>query len=350
MNSAEVNRFISDFSLWATRAGLPADSRRRLPVAVRKAVDTELPRRDDHERVTIRPFSNSAGLRGVCQVVESQAFIGGDQIFGVVRAPDWFGGWRAAATDEYIEDALWRFFYYTSVYVARSRFLNGLAAIALTYHRGCDSRYMEPREFVAPVGETMQAHLAAARLEAVPAPNPNRRSGLMAKWLRDLNGLDPWIHRVLFQYVRAVRLLNAGFWEDGINALDSVIDVASQFPRDRLRLSSPTPRDALIPFASLSTDQASQLSSLNELRDYFGAHPSQSGWWDVQDHYADFVEYALDTVKKVIAKIAEAERANRLVEPEPVISWSDWFRHCCHVLGPPIWFRFDGPAAEGRPL
>jgi hypothetical protein len=344
-----VTRFVSDFCVWADGAGMPQDSRRYLPVAVRRALVEDLPSRDDQERIVTRPLARSRGLK-VWHLSETQAFVTGadDQVFGIVRAPLWFGGWNeVAGWDYFIQDSLWHFFFRTANYVARSRMLNGLVAIALTYRLGCDVRYMEMKERTVPVGEAMTPYLASSAL-LTQGLRANSRSRMLSFWLAQVNALDPWVHRMSFHYVRAMRLFNDNYWEEGITALDSAISVASQFVRDRMKIRSAAPRTALASFAGLSRAQTNQLADLYQLRCFFGAHPAQGGWWDVQDHYAEYVADTLESVERVVREVLVAERSTSIVPPEPATTWSDWFLGCCHVLGPAVWFNFDGPQLLGH--
>lgn len=346
--TAGVKRFISDFCTWAIASGMPPESRRYFPTAIRRALRSDLPSRDGSERIVSRRFAGSNGLR-LCHCSESQAFATGSDgdVIGTVRGPVWFGGWNEVSRCDYhIQDTLWHFFLRAASYVARSRLLNGLASIALTYRVGCDDRYMETHERVVTAGDSMNASIAIDR--TLPGGSANNRTRILSYWLANVNALDPWVHRAAFHYVRAMRLFNDDYWEDGVTALDACIDVASQFVRDRLGMRSSTPRTMLSSFAGLSKDQANQLVDLHEFRNFFGAHPAPGGWWDVQDHHAEYVVDMLETVERVLRNMVAAEQSVRVVPTTPTAGWSGWFVSCCNVLGPSIWFNFDGPPLLGH--
>src|SRR3954471_19622879 len=101
-----------------------------------------------------------------------------------------------------------------------------------------------------------------------------RRSRVLQGWIRELNCLDPFIHRMVFQYVRALFLFEDDYWEEGITALDGAVDVGLQFWAERLNRSG----GSAMASSLVSSVNADRLDLLNKLRNYFGAHPSLSKW------------------------------------------------------------------------
>jgi hypothetical protein len=92
----------------------------------------------------------------------------------------------------------------------------------------------------------------------------------------------------------------------------------------------------------LSHADDKHLGQLFALRSYFGAHPGESGWWDVRDNYYESTEHIFSAVKRLVEVVAQAEERHRVVDPQPTL-WSEWFLENASVISRPVWFRFDGP-------
>lgn len=351
-----LQSFIAGFCQWAIEYGMHEQTRRRLPAAIRRAVLMELPKRDSYQMAVFRELQGSEGL--VCdQLAPDLVVLGTDglkrrdtKLVAGVTCPEWRGGWRDIDRDEDIGNTFWYFFHAVRTYIIRSRLLRCTAAISLTYGRACDFRHGDQMwelligpdrggaaTFDAAVDKLMrESHLRARQ------PRSTRKLREFQAWVSRLNVLDPYVHRMLYQYIRAVRLRTDDSYEDALTSLDSVVEVAAQFVRDRLGARSARRRRDLVPVLGLSHADDKHLGQLFALRSYFGAHPGESGWWDVRDNYYESTEHIFSAVKRLVEVVAQAEERHRVVDPQPTL-WSEWFLENASVISRPVWFRFDGP-------
>jgi hypothetical protein len=60
------------------------------------------------------------------------------------------------------------------------------------------------------------------------------RQRYFAAVAKRLNALDPHLHRMLYCYLRALRLRNEEFWEDSVTSLDATVRIAAELVRNRL--------------------------------------------------------------------------------------------------------------------
>lgn len=291
-------------------------------------MEQELPNRDLEAWVHLRPLSDSDGLRLAFSGDSCWSYLDteGAPWIGVVL-PSWRAGWKHRDPD--VEDLLGDFFHFASQYVARSRASNIVGAIALTYDRACDFRF---EGLVAKrLDGSDQPHLASlianVRTECRQGhPQPRMRGAAQRrfkKWAEELNALDPFVHRAIFQFWRSRALAAHEFWEDSTNALDSVVSVAAQFASSRLGVQGDV-RSQLAAVFSLPAREQAVLDELYRLRSKYGGHPSPSKWWDFAEMYEDFLPESVDVVSHVLGALSSAEGANRIVDAEPR-SWSDWF-------------------------
>jgi len=341
----QANRFISEFCRWAGEGGLPRISRAKLPAALRKAIELKLPERDNHTDVILRPLVSSEGL--MCRYDSSDIWVylsNRKQLLCGTTSPFWGQGWKTISSDEYVADIISDFFHLAAQYVTRGRMTNVVGAIALTYERSCDFRYGEfvQRYSVGP--NTPYSTTEAAKNLAVEKYMPvahqrdaeSRKQREFASWVQTINGLDPFIQRGFYQYWKAVALFKANFWEEAITALDGVTSVAAQFCQDRLGVRS-NPRQSLVSLLKLPVTDSQQLARLYELRCNFGAHPSQTKWWDLGDIYDDDWHTFRDSAKRTLWRLCKVEAKNRVVKSNPSI-WSDWFSKNAEMILDAVWF------------
>ena len=337
---------------------MPRSSRKRLPSALRRAVEAELPKRDAYQTAVFRTLVNSERLP--CEVIcrhlavlhAPNALSDREPLVAGVLYPVWRGDWRHISTDEHVYDEIWYYFHAITTYILRSRLLNCTGAIALSFGKACDFRYgsrmWEARvgldvRGTATFGDVVAKAIQEWEMSSNPCPPTSPRRHQFLNWIPLINALDPYVHRMLYQYVRAVGLREADFLEDAVTALDSAVDVAAQFVRDRLRRDASKPGAELIAAFDLGREIDNTLGHLHALRNYFGAHPGESGWWDFRDNYSEGVHSMFDAVRYVVWRICRAETRHRSVEPHPEV-WSDWFVRYATVISQPVWFRFDGPS------
>ena len=360
MSSDATSKFISDFCQWADGLAVPRSARKKLPPALRRAMDHKLPSHDPYQRVVFRSICEDTSLRFDYQSDDVAVFTTCPRtdidsmttVFAGTSAPMWRGGWKRISRDESVRSIVEDFFWAASTYVLRSRFLNITAAIALAYGTDCtfqfSSESMEqttgPDPYL-PSTFTECAELFSRRMntEVMRRSSENSRQRYCRTLIQYLNALDPQIHRMLYLYVRALRLRNAEFWEDAIISLDSVVEVAMKLVRERAKAASDHPGKAMISALQLSDRVDTMLGELQTWRNYFGAHPGEAGFWDFGEDYADAIDSMFLAVQQVVWAASRYEVRHRLVEPDAHDGWAAWFRHHAAILGPIIRFRVNPP-------
>jgi hypothetical protein len=348
---SQVEQFVSKFSQWSDKQGLPKNKRAQLSAALRKAINDKLPDLDDYRDVLIRPLTNSRNLIYSFESSEKWLEISNKGLIAGVTMPYWATGWRHISKDYVIECEIASFFHFASQYVARSRVNSFIGAIVLTYSRVCDFRSKwvsrltvgsnatfktinDAKNFTAQIGNyTGEENYT---LTEGNFSDKSSRQREVTMWVNKINALDPFIHRAIYQYWRATALYNSDFYEESITALDGLTSVAAQFAKERLGFSG-NPRKSLGAIFNLSPSNEKNLIKLYDLRCNFGAHPSNSKWWDFSEIYDKEIDDFRDTSKKLVFALCQAESNNRIVEPYPD-SWSHWFSDNALMLLNVVWF------------
>ena len=352
-----VNEFISKFCQWVGSAR--RNTRAKLASALRRAIHEELPGRDGGVVLEVRALVDSADLP--CWYFTHTAWLypteNGSLACGV-QAPNWQFGWSSISRDDFVTDTVGNFFHFARQYVARSRMVGMVGAIALTYDRACEFRFASHGAWVRvgerPVEDSALIHAWMPRLPTVKdatqhlqirpefapvavMPRGGRRHRELHGWIRSINGLDPFVHRAIFQFWRSTALLEHHFWEEAVTALDGTVSVIGQFAGIRLGVGS-NARQSLASIFDLSQKDQRLFDGLYELRCDFGAHPSRSKWWDFGEIYGDEIEVYRVAVKRLLRNFLESERAYRVVEPNP-FEWSEWFSSNALMLWDAVWFE-----------
>ncbi len=343
MRNAEVERFISKFcNLISKRNSIPSRSRRFIPSTLRNIIYQELPKRDNDRELEVRELANSNQLNvyydlndiTVCKNSRGKLVVG-------VLAPFWSRGLRPFCRDDFIYDEVSWFLHFSRQYVARSKFIEVVGSIALSYNRDTHFRTSNLKLFqISDFGYDINTakRKAFGRKALSPNNQSSRRQREFLYWIKMINGLDPFIHRMLFNYSKALQLLHAYFDEEAITALDKTINIAEQFVLYRLKQHSKNQRELLANICGLNASEKNLLIEIYKIRCHFGAHPSSSKWWDFPEIFdeEDFVSM-FEVSKHLIQKLLLLEIANRVVEKHPS-SWSDWFMKNIDVLYNSIWF------------
>ncbi|MBM4048130.1 MAG: hypothetical protein FJ279_23760 [Planctomycetes bacterium] len=339
-----LNQFIARFCDWASKGHIPRRSQAKLSQALRKAVHDILPAYDGWRDIWLRPLSDTAKLSFQFDSDDIWAYPGlnGNLIVGVVT-PSWRRRWKTASRDEYICDLIDSFFHFASQYVARSRIASVIGAVALTYGNASDFRSegIDTIPVCGDIAEAKRHSMSHGRfpIRCDPRASGQGRTRELLMWIRELNGLDPYIHRAIYQFWKATALCKGEFWEEAIGAFDSVNEVADQFVKDLLRLSE-DPRDKgdrLQEHLGISKEDGNAVKRLYLLRCDFSAHPARSKWWDFQEIYDDDIDALREVAKRVLWHLSQAEKAHRKVEPYPR-AWSDWFLRNSSMLLDAVWF------------
>lgn len=354
MPRSDLNAFVSKFCSW-----VGPDSRNRrakLASALRRAVREELPTRDGDVEIEYRLLLDSDNL--ACWYSSQTMWLyptGSDSLACGVIAPDWSVGWKRISRDEYVADTVATFFRFARQYVARSRLVRVVGAVALSYNRACEFRFSNhlslhrvadrnrDRDSWPPQIDTIERAYQSteSRPEFTPALTARRPDGRKQRelrgWIASTNTLDPFVHRAVFQFWRSTALINHHFWEESVTALDGISSVAAQFIQRRLGAAGNV-RGTLAAQLGLSARDQRVLNHLYALRCDFGAHPSHSKWWDFAEIYDEEFDTFRDTAKRVISGLAALERQHRVVEPVPDV-WSDWFEANALMLWDAVWFE-----------
>jgi hypothetical protein len=346
----QTTGFISEFCRWAEEHGLSRNRRARLSAALRRAIEDELPQRDDQLEVLIRPLENSEGLY---YLHESKAvwlyYCISNRLITGVASPGWRTGWKHISRDEIIADIIDSFFHLAGQYVHRSRMAGIIGALAATCGRACEFRYKGMQRYLvgadSPFGN-IEAVRAGSEVHEQYRPAQiftsarSARNREFSAWVRAINGLDPYIHRAVYQFWKATALLEMSLTtpslsEEAIAALDHVASVAAQFARDKL-LVSVNPRPVLATALGMPAKDQRQLDHLYMLRCDFGAHPSWSKWWDFGEIYEEDINSLYETVKRLLWYLCQVEKRYRTVEMLPP-SWSAWFQQNSLVVWNAVW-------------
>jgi hypothetical protein len=259
--------------------------------------------------------------------------------FVATVCPNWSRGWSKVSRDEEVADQISWFFHHARQYVLRSSQASVLAALAVVYKRAPDFRgewsesaardygVADPHEVMAEIVEKRR-HNSSSRRQA-------GRSRVFEQWTGTVNGFDPFIHRAVFQYVRARKLTAACFDEESVTALDGLVSVTAQFATARLRKPVRSRRE-LAAVLGLPKGDGIVLEHLYNLRCDFGAHPGWSKWWDFGEIYEDVFTGFFDTAERLLFALARAENAHRAVSMEPA-PWSHWFAENAVIVYEAVW-------------
>lgn len=254
-------------------------------------------------------------------------------------APFWDRGWNSFLKDDDLYDCIGLFFHFATQYIRRGRALGAVFALDVAYGRGFDFRGPSAR-WVRYMPDCPHMSSKAAALKELGIPSCSRYSGrarLVERLLASMNGLDPFIHRALFQYLRARLLMEADFAEEAVLALDCACAVAKEFVETRLGVRDGSARSGLDTALGISPETQATLEHLYGLRCAFGGHPARSKWWDFAEIYESHFDTFFACVREVLWGLQKTEASNRVVDPMPS-SWSDWFGDYGYVLYEAAWF------------
>lgn len=335
--------FYSAFGEWLVREEVPAPRRQRFMAFLRRAVEDEIPSRDGELE---------AMARGLRFADRATVFFKGRHVWvfpakdgscaSATLTPNWGRGWRTVFKDDFSYHYGSWFFHLAAQYVHRSYLSSALAAFSFVYGTGTDfygswvqTRYVDTSEDIPleVLEELVSVNMDPERVRTSTSAAERR----FAFWTDYLNGLDPFIHRMLFQYLRAQQLWNHGFEREAITALDGVVSVASQFGQHRLAMYVED-RAALFTELALSESDQVWLNHLYALRSEYGAHPGWAKWWDFGEMFEGWFPHMEEAVVRLIWRVAKEEERNRVIATRPD-SWSIWFRAHARTIFDAVWWR-----------
>ncbi|MBC2055568.1 hypothetical protein HCJ57_03590 [Listeria booriae] len=259
--------------------------------------------------------------------------------------PSWDRGLEKYCYDDEIYGDISWFFHFSSQYVARSRIINSIAAINIIYGRNIDFVGNTLIKTLKPSDSALKDNLIT-EFEKKNKINKSYKYGSrefnLIFWIESINALDPFINRIFFNYMRACKLFESGFSEEAITSLDKTLDVVQQYARERMGINENSivcQRDFTLTALGVKRWEVESLLQLYKLRNYFGAHPSPSKWWDFNDVSSEEeIEVIFEIIKKVILKITLHEKQHRIVEKEPN-SWTQWFNKNAMMLWDSVWWE-----------
>lgn len=337
------NRFMSKFCQWA-QANLPSDSVNKFTKSLNQVLNNHIADCDSRVQIMIRNLSNSEKLN--LSFTSDEVIIGPnderESLYVGVLMPSWDKGLRNICKDEYVYDFISWFFHFASQYVARSRIVDVMSSLNIVYGRSCDFRGDKMLNFTIPKSEQVKDEFILAFMRETNARFRHEfraRERNVVYWVNKINTLDPFIHRVFFNYLNACKLYAGQFDEEAITSLDKTVDVIQQYARERMSVNGTNnQRELTLDALEMTEWEKILLTRLYDIRNLFGGHPSMSKWWDFSEIFEGDIESLFEVVKRLIYKTVMHENINRVVEKNPS-SWSKWFEEHAMMLWETIWFE-----------
>lgn len=338
-----ASKFKSKFCQWA-QATLPTMSARKFTTSLNQVLNNHINDCDNRAQIMIRNLVNSKHLN--INFVSDNVIIAPhnklDYLYVGVVMPSWDKGLSHICRDEYVYDSISWFFHFASQYVARSRIVDVMSSLNIVYGRTCDFRGDRLISFSTENGARLKDEFVLAVNRETNLSKSNRIKGRersLFYWLHKVNALDPFIHRIFFNYLHACKLYDKQFDEEAITSLDKTIDVVQQYARERMNINGTNnQRELTLDAFKTSNLEKALLNRLYDIRNFFGGHPSMSKWWDFSEIFEQDIDILFEVVKKLIYKIVTHENANRVVDKNPQ-QWSLWFEDNAMMLWETVWYE-----------
>ncbi|MEE4562774.1 MULTISPECIES: hypothetical protein [Paenibacillus] len=336
-----TNKFKSKFCQWA-QANLPSNSINKFTNSLNQVLNNHIADCDSRVQIMIRNLSDSEKMN--ISFISNEVIIAPKRksLFVGVLMPSWDKGLSKICKDEYVYDAISWFFHFASQYVARSRMIDVISSINIVYGRSCDFRGDKLFKLIIPRNERVKDEFISAFMRETKArflhENGERERSLVL-WVNKVNTLDPFVHRIFFNYINACKLYDGQFDEEAITSLDKTVDVIQQYARERMSIKGTNnQRELTLSAFEMTESEKVLLTRLYDIRNYFGGHPSMSKWWDFSEIFEGDIESFFEVVKRLIYKTVLHENNNRVVEKNPP-SWSEWFEEHSMMLWETVWFE-----------
>lgn len=325
-NNLAMNAFKSKFTLYA-KDHLSSKSLNKFKPALNNAIE-DLVTRDSKffieerkiykkTKITEEYSSETSYLHNV--LVEDVLYLG-------VSAPGWKKGWRHITKDENVYDLISGYFYFSTQYITRGRACEILGSLAIAYGHTFDyigSDYITQTTLT----KNLEAIDTRKRL--------TQKSKEFRSWMNKINGLDPYVQRGIYFFIRFVELRSGGYFDEAITALDKVIDVFHKLLLDR---GFEDDRKTFILKNFKNKKMQDWVNNVYEVRSFLGGHPSPTKWWDSEELYGDWLDESMENVKCLLIYFLDTEISHRKVERHPQC-WSKWFQENCLMIYDSVWFH-----------
>ncbi|MFK4345257.1 MULTISPECIES: hypothetical protein [unclassified Paenibacillus] len=338
-----TNKFKSKFCQWS-QANLPLNSINKFTNSLTQVLNNHIADCDSRVQIMIRNLVDSENLN--FSLISDELIVAPndkrESLFVGVLMPSWDKGLSKICNDEYVYDAISWFFHFASQYVARSRMVDVMSSLNIVYGRSCDFRGDSLYNLTIPKDERVKDDFILAFMRETKIRfhyEYGARERSLIFWVNKINALDPFIHRIFFNYINACKLYDGQFDEEAITSLDKTVDVIQQYARERMSINGTNnQRELTLNAFGMTASEKVLLTRLYNLRNFFGGHPSMSKWWDLSEIFEGDIESLFEVVKRLIYKIVLHENNNRVIEKNPS-SWSEWFEEHSMMLWETVWFE-----------
>ncbi|CAH1386821.1 hypothetical protein [Candidatus Nitrotoga sp. M5] len=336
----QLEEFISKMCQYSDATNiLSPKGRSTLTSSLRNYLYYGIPKNSSINNVIVRSIVSGKRITLIHRSEKCILFPSENTLKVITVVPSWSRGMREYFNDESVYDYASRFFHFAEQYLSRASYIEIIGCIALTYNH--TSHFYSDSVTKYLVGSGIYTIENILKKHDVPKlvkmDSTNQKHFL--KIYNMANGLDPFIHRMLFNYLRSLKLYKHDFFEETITSLDKSINVVEQYIKQRLGVNKINMREALCEALCLNDEETAELKKLYELRCYFGGHPALSKWWDFSEIYTEEeMSYYINLVKKVAIKAIELESKNRVVDKHPS-NWHEWFKNNWLMLWQSVWFE-----------
>lgn len=338
MKDQRIEKFISKLAQWASKNNqISSKNIKKLTPSLRKYLYGDFKARNEDLTLYTRELTNTEKINIFHK--ETNLFITNniDQNIEVgTILPNWSRNLNSSFKNEEIYDYVSWFFHFTEQYLRRAKYIEVMGAISLVYkiptafYNGkmtwLKYSYTDGVENILSQNDSSKIHMSS------------KKQILFTKLLSLINGHDHFIHKILFNYIKALELNEAGFLEETMTALDKTVNIAEQIIRERYNIHEENQKIALCQFLNFTKAETNAIIHLYQLRNYFGSHPSASKWWDFAELYPETEDEFFNVVTKIIIKMIELESENRIIEKNPN-EWDEWFFDNWKMIWDTVWFE-----------
>jgi hypothetical protein len=338
MTDNRIEKFISKLFQWASyNHNISKKNIKKLTPVLRKYLYNDFKNKNNDLILSTRELENTKILNLSYQVKDFFIINNKKENIEVgVLLPNWSRGLRNNFRHEDIYDYISYFFHFAEQYLKRAKYTEVMGGIALVYNT--PTSFSNGRMTFVHDSHKDDIKKILDKHNNSKINMFSRKQILFTKILSCTNGYDHFIHKILFNYIKALELSNANFLEETMTALDKTVNIAEQILRERHEINEKDQKLALCKFLSLSQVETKNIKYLYELRNYFGSHPSASKWWDFSELYPESEETFFNVVSKIIIKILELESKNRTVTNNHN-DWYNWFFDNWEMLWNTVWFE-----------